>query len=185
MTSCVIIHWPPNRQQFKCVPNVSNRCPHSHVRRLNAKGWIKSEWKHNVEVKVKCVMWNEWIYGLTTNHNLAPLPKQGWMWTLDAEEMESSSKIDLKDVLWWMSIKDVSRPRVPILYINSLRPFVRLSDATVLRFNSLAESACIFYGRTGPAGELKCIGRFSSPTLLLFLLRRLPSPFAILSIISN
>ncbi len=64
-----------------------------------------------------------------------------------------------------------------ILYINSLRPSVRLSDAAVLRFNSPAELACIFYGRTGPAGELKCKGRFSSPTLLL--LRRLSSPFAI------
>jgi len=58
-----------------------------------------------------------------------------------------------------------------------VRPSVRLSDATVLRFNSPAESACIFYGRTDPAGELKCRGRFSSPTLLL--LRRLPSPFAV------
>jgi len=53
---------------------------------------------------------------------------------------------------------------------------VRLSDATVLRFNSPAEPACIFYGKTDPAGELKCRGRFSSPTLLLL---RLPSPFAV------
>ncbi len=45
-----------------------------------------------------------------------------------------------------------------ILYINSLSPCVRLSDATVLRFNSPAEPARtvgrmdrpIFYGRTGP-----------------------------------
>jgi len=28
--------------------------------------------------------------------------------------MESSSKIDLKDLLWWMSIKEASRPKVPI-----------------------------------------------------------------------
>jgi len=54
--------------------------------------------------------------------------------------------------------------RALILYINSLRPSVRLSDATVLHFNSPAEPACIFYGRTGSAGELKCRGRFSSPT---------------------
>jgi hypothetical protein len=27
------------------------------------------------------------------------------MWALDAKEMESSSKIDIKDVSWWMSIK--------------------------------------------------------------------------------
>jgi len=31
------------------------------------------------------------------------------MWALDVEEMESSSKIDLKDVSWWMSIKDACR----------------------------------------------------------------------------
>jgi hypothetical protein len=29
------------------------------------------------------------------------------MWALDVKEMKSPSKIDLKDVLWWMSIKDV------------------------------------------------------------------------------
>jgi hypothetical protein len=28
------------------------------------------------------------------------------MWVLDAKEMESFSKIDLRDVSWWMSIKD-------------------------------------------------------------------------------
>jgi hypothetical protein len=27
------------------------------------------------------------------------------MWALDVEEMESSFKIDLRNVLWWMSIK--------------------------------------------------------------------------------
>jgi len=31
------------------------------------------------------------------------------MWVLEAKEMESSSKIDLRDVLWWMSIKDACR----------------------------------------------------------------------------
>ncbi len=39
-------------------------------------------------------------------------------------------------------------------------------DTTVLRFNSPAEPACIFYDRTDPAGELKCKGRFSFSTLL-------------------
>jgi hypothetical protein len=32
------------------------------------------------------------------------------MWALDVEEMELSSKINLKDVSWWMSIKYVNRP---------------------------------------------------------------------------
>jgi len=31
------------------------------------------------------------------------------MQALDVEEMESSSKIDLKDVSWWKSIKDAYR----------------------------------------------------------------------------
>jgi hypothetical protein len=44
-------------------------------------------------------MQNEWINGLTINHSLAPLPKQERMRALDAEEMKSSSKIDLKNVL--------------------------------------------------------------------------------------
>jgi hypothetical protein len=34
------------------------------------------------------------------------------MWVLDVEEMKSSSKID---VLWWMSMKDAYKPRVPII----------------------------------------------------------------------
>jgi hypothetical protein len=37
------------------------------------------------------------------------------MWALDVEEMESSSKIDLKDVPWWMSIKEAYRPQKPII----------------------------------------------------------------------
>ncbi len=54
-------------------------------------------------------MQNERIDGLATNHSPAPLSKQEWMWAMDVEEMESSSKIDLKDVSWWMSIKDAYR----------------------------------------------------------------------------
>jgi hypothetical protein len=37
------------------------------------------------------------------------------MQALNVEEMESSSKIDLRDVLWWMSIKEAYRPEVPII----------------------------------------------------------------------
>jgi hypothetical protein len=36
------------------------------------------------------------------------------MWVLDVEKVESSSKIDLRDVSWWMSIRDAYRPRAPI-----------------------------------------------------------------------
>jgi hypothetical protein len=35
------------------------------------------------------------------------------MWALNAKE--SSSKIDLKDVSWWKSIKDTCRPRALII----------------------------------------------------------------------
>ncbi len=106
MVSCVVICWPPNIQCVKCMPYPFNLCPHSHVRRLDAKGWIKSTWKRIVEVKVNCAMQNERIDGLVTNHILTPLPEQELMWVLDDEEMESFSKISLKDVSWWMSIRD-------------------------------------------------------------------------------
>jgi hypothetical protein len=33
------------------------------------------------------------------------------MQVLDVEEMESSFKINLKDTLWWMSIKKTYKPR--------------------------------------------------------------------------
>jgi hypothetical protein len=36
------------------------------------------------------------------------------MQALDAKEMESSSKIDLRDVSWWMSIKEACRLGAPI-----------------------------------------------------------------------
>ncbi len=71
--------------------------------------------KCNVEVKVKCVMQNEWINGLTTTHSPAPLFEQERMWVLDVEEMESSSKIDLRDVSSWMSIKDACKLRMLVI----------------------------------------------------------------------
>jgi hypothetical protein len=37
------------------------------------------------------------------------------MQVLNAEEMESSFKIDLTDVSWWMSIKDAYKLGVPII----------------------------------------------------------------------
>jgi hypothetical protein len=37
------------------------------------------------------------------------------MQVLDDEEMESSSKIDLRDVLWWMCIKIAYKPGVPVI----------------------------------------------------------------------
>jgi hypothetical protein len=60
-------------------------------------------------------MQNKRIYGLTTNHNPTPLPKQERMQALDVKEMESSSKINLRDVLWWMSIKDAYKLATSIL----------------------------------------------------------------------
>jgi hypothetical protein len=37
------------------------------------------------------------------------------MWALDVKEMESSSNINLKDVLWWKSIKDAYRLGVLVI----------------------------------------------------------------------
>jgi hypothetical protein len=68
------------------------------MKRLDVEGWIKPRWKHNIEVKVECAMRNEQIDGVETNHNLAPLLEKKWMRAMDVEEMESSFKMDLKDV---------------------------------------------------------------------------------------
>jgi hypothetical protein len=43
-------------------------------------------------------MQNKWINGLTINHSPTLLPKQKRMQVLEVKEMESSSKINLKDV---------------------------------------------------------------------------------------
>jgi hypothetical protein len=60
-------------------------------------------------------MWNEQINGLATNHSPAPLHEQEWMQAPDVEEMELSSKIDLKNVLWWKSIKNACRFEASII----------------------------------------------------------------------
>jgi hypothetical protein len=44
-------------------------------------------------------MQNEQMYDLKINHSPTPLFKQKWMRVLEVEEMELSSKKDLKDVL--------------------------------------------------------------------------------------
>jgi len=36
------------------------------------------------------------------------------MWALDVEEMDPSSKINLRDVSWWMSTKDACKHRALI-----------------------------------------------------------------------
>jgi hypothetical protein len=109
MASCVVIYWPPNGQRAKCETNVSNLCPRSQMKRLNVEGRIKPRRKCNKDVKIKCAMQTEQIDGLTTNHSLAPLLEQERMWVLNVKEMESSFKINLRDVLWWKTIKDVYR----------------------------------------------------------------------------
>jgi hypothetical protein len=60
-------------------------------------------------------MWNELIDDLIINHSPIPLFEQERIHVLDAKEMESSSKINLKDASWWMSIKDACRPQVPVI----------------------------------------------------------------------
>jgi hypothetical protein len=136
MASCVPICWSPNEQWVKCMPNAFNPCPHAHVRRLNAKSWIKPKWKCNIEVNIKCAMQNEQIDGLTTNHTPNPLPKQKWMRALDVEEMESSSKInDLRDVSWWMSIINAYRFRALIT--------VRFSKKRCISLIARKRSSCV------------------------------------------
>jgi hypothetical protein len=38
------------------------------------------------------------------------------MQVLNVEEMGSFSKINLRDVLWWMFVKDACRPGVPVTF---------------------------------------------------------------------
>jgi hypothetical protein len=64
---------------------------------------------------------NEQIDGLIINHSLAPLPKQERMRNLYAKEMESFSKIDLKDVSWWMYIKETCIPKALVMTVPSCR----------------------------------------------------------------
>jgi hypothetical protein len=45
---------------------------------------------------------------------------------MDVEEMESSSNIDLRDVSWWMSIKDVYRLGVLIIAKLSKERYISL-----------------------------------------------------------
>ncbi len=73
--------------------DVSNPCPHSRMKRLDAEGWIKLRWKHNAEVKSKCAMQNEWIDGLIINHSLSALLEQEWMWVLNVKEMEYQDRL--------------------------------------------------------------------------------------------
>jgi hypothetical protein len=68
----------------------------------------------------------------------------------------------------------------PVLPVKSHRPartvgFGKRDSARTVEFGKwdsarivgFGKRACIFYGRTSFAGELKCRGQFSSPTLLL------------------
>jgi hypothetical protein len=49
------------------------------------------------------------------------------MSALDVKEMESSSKIDLKDVSWWKSIKDAYKHGVSIIAIFSKEGCISLT----------------------------------------------------------
>jgi len=82
---------------------------HEKIRRQRLN---QTKTKCNDKMNVKCAMWNEWINGLTTNHSHAPLPEQKQMWIIDAKEIESSFKIDLKHVSLWKSIKNAYRLKV-------------------------------------------------------------------------
>jgi hypothetical protein len=60
---------------------------------------VELDQNENVEMKKKSVMRDEQINGLKINHSFTPLLEQKQMWVLNAKEMDSSSKIILRDVL--------------------------------------------------------------------------------------
>jgi hypothetical protein len=80
-------------------------------------------------------MQNKWIDGLISNHSPTPLFEQKQMQALNVEEMESYSKINLRDVLWWMSIKDACRPGVPVI--------VKLSKERCIILATGGRSTCV------------------------------------------
>ncbi len=86
---------------------------HIHMKRLNVESWIKPKqtqcWNES-----KICNANEQKDDLKINHSLVPLFEQNWMRTPNAKEMESFFKIDLRDVLWWMSIKNTCKPKMLI-----------------------------------------------------------------------
>jgi hypothetical protein len=84
------------------------------MKKLNVEGWIKPRWKHNAKMKVECAIQNEHIDDLATNQPFTPLSKQEWMQALNVEEIELSFKVDIRDVPWWMSIKNACRLEMPI-----------------------------------------------------------------------
>jgi hypothetical protein len=57
------------------------------------------------------------------------------MWALDVEEMEPSSKIDLRDVSWWMSIKDACIHKALII--------ARLSKERCISLATRGRSSCV------------------------------------------
>jgi hypothetical protein len=54
------------------------------------------------------------------------------MGALDVEEMELSSKIDLRDVSWWMSIKDACRLEMLIILKRRMHLFSYKKKAILL-----------------------------------------------------
>jgi hypothetical protein len=58
-------------------------------------------------------MQNEQTNDLAINHSLSHLLE--WMQVLDVKKMKSSSKIKLKNVLWWMFIKKAWRLKLQII----------------------------------------------------------------------
>jgi predicted nucleotide-binding protein (sugar kinase/HSP70/actin superfamily) len=60
-------------------------------------------------------MQNEQIYDLAINHSLAPFLKHKQIQVLSVKKIKSSSKINLKNVSWWMFIKKAQRFKLPII----------------------------------------------------------------------
>jgi hypothetical protein len=78
-------------------------------------------------VKIECAMQNELIDDLAIDHSPTPLPQQKRIQTLNAKETKSSSKIDLRDVLWWMSNKEACKLGVPIIAKFSKERYISLA----------------------------------------------------------
>jgi hypothetical protein len=65
------------------------------------------------------------------------------MGALDVEEMELSSKIDLRDVSWWMSIKDACRLEMSIILKRRMHLFSYKKKALFNLINILLQNGSI------------------------------------------
>jgi hypothetical protein len=87
----------------------------THVHMKKKMSTIESNWDKNAMLKENRVCNVEQMDRWTNNqHSLASLPEQEQMWVLHDEENGIIFQNTFKRGVWWMSIKNVCKPKVLI-----------------------------------------------------------------------